>query len=356
MHLNLRCQFMARAAQAKGGDIGWKKVVTTRAVEIVERNDVEAPMAFVFKEQMQKTPHYLRYDHAAGALFLRHAKGNRVEARNEHFSYDWDHPTQWMTKRSEEKFVEIFGPDSMIGFHVGFQSFHASELDGLHDVNESDLVAAEKLLAECMADFIAADGWLWKKVPEPVFHLYRNNVGWKTTLSFNPDPRIGSDRRHFHFGLHQYEEMLDWKARLSELTDRPGTADEFTSMDLYEASVDGYAIDLEFALVDLVQHFSTTSRSIGPGQHGILSLPEMPLPVLDAFCRARRILEVPRAERDEGANAEAVELLEAIPDIVEAHPDYRNLFAKPSENAFQIEKWHSRPISIVPVFGQGLAP
>jgi hypothetical protein len=350
VQLNLRCQFMARAASTAGGDIGWKKVVTTRLVEIAERSDAEAPLAFVFREQMQRTPHYLRFDHAAGGLFLRYAKGNRVESRNDNFSYHWDYPTQRMTERTEEKFTEIFGPEA------NFHRVPAHELDGFLSINERDLAAAERLLDECMADFIAADGWLWKKVPEPVFHLYRTNKGWKTTLSTFPDPRLGSDRRHFHFGLHHYEEMLDWKARLSELTGSPATIDEFAAMDVYEATVDGYPIDIEFALLDLVEHFASTSRSIAPGQEAILSLPTMPLQVLDVFFRARRILEIPREQRDDGVNAAAVDLLESIPDIIEAHPDYRVLFAKPSENALHIEKWHARPISLVPLFDQRYAP
>jgi hypothetical protein len=341
---------MTRAALSKQGDVAWRKVVASRDVDITERGDAAAPMAFVFKEEMQKTPHYLRYDHAAGALFLRHAKANLIEARNEKFEYDWDYPTYSMSKRTEDKFHEIFGEG------VNYYAAHRPEFDGLHKVNEVDIVAADRLLGECMSDFIAVDGWLWKKVPEPVFHLYRTNKGWKTTLSFDPDPRLGSDRRHFHFGLHQYEEMLDWKARLSEMTNRHGTVDEFTAMDVYEASIDGYAIDLEFALVDLVNHFSETSRSIRPGQGGILSLPEMPLPILDAFCRARRILEIPRGERDDAILAEAIDLLEAVPGLVEDHPEYGVLFAKPSENAFQIEKWHARPISLVPVLDQRRTP
>ncbi|MCS4088884.1 hypothetical protein [Rhizobium sp. BK176] len=223
-------------------------------------------------------------------------------------------------------------------------------------MNEADLALAEKMLAECMSNFIAADGWLWKKVNEPVFHLYRTNKGWKTTISTFPDPRIGSDRRHFHFGLHQYEEMLGWKARLTEVTGSPSTVDEFTAMDVYETTVDGYPIDIEFALLDLVEHFDRTSRSIAPGNEGILSLTTMPLPILDVFMRARRILEIPRQERDDEVHSAAVEMLESIPALIEAHPDYRVLFAKPSENAFQIEKWHARPISLVPTLSQRHEP
>lgn len=351
MHLNLRFHFMARAALRKGAEIEWKKFAATKGVDVVERNDAEAPMAFVFKEQMQKTPHYLRWDYKAGALFLRHAKCNRVEARNEHFPYDLDYPTRGMTKWNERRYAEAFKTEgNQFNFHT------AIELDSLHSVNEADLALAHKMLGECMSDFIAADGWLWKKVPEPVFHLYRTNKGWKTTLSTSPDPRLGSDRRHFHFGLHQYEEMLDWKARLTELTGSPATIDEFTAMDIYEATVDGYPIDIEFALLDLVEHFDTTSRSIAPGNERILSLPTMPMPVLDVFFRARRILEIPRDQRDDDVHAAAIELLESIPEVIAAHPDYNVLFAKPSETAFQIEKWHARPISLVPVLGQRHAP
>lgn len=341
MLLNLRYQFMARAKN-QFGESKFQKVVATREVDVVERSDAQAPMAFVFKEQMQKSAHYLRYEHSTGGLFLRHAKGNRVEARNETFEHDWSYPTYPMNKLRRERFDGIYGG--------GAEYFRAPEyeLAALREVNRSDLEAADKAFDDCMSNFIAADGWLWRRVPEPTFHLYRVNQGWKTTLSFAPDPRVGSDRRHFHFGLHQYDEMMDWKARLTEMTDRRATDDEFTAMDVYEASIDGYAIDLEFALVDLVQRFSETSRMIAPGRGAILSMPEMPLPVLDAFVRARRILEIPRDDRDEDVHAETVAVLESIPEIVAAHPDYGVLFAKPSENAFQVEKWHSRPISIVP--------
>lgn len=326
------------------------KVVDTKEVEIAERSDAQAPMAFVFKEQMQKTANYLRYDHSTGNLFLRHAKGQRMEARNASFEHDRDYPTYPMNKKRRQRFDEMFN---------GEREYYRTpeyELDSLRDVNKADLDAAEREFEECVSNFIAADGWLWKRVPEPVFHLYRVNQGWKTVLSFHPDPRIGSDRRHFHFGLHQYDEMMDWKARLADMTRRPATDDEFTSMDIYEASVDGYAIDLEFALDDLVQHFSETSRAIPPGQGRILSLPEMPLQVLETFTQARRILEIPRQERDDNVHVAAVSLLESIPEIIAAHPDYGMLFAKPSENAFQIEKWHSRPISIVPVLNSIPSP
>lgn len=349
MRLDLRYQFMARALD-RHGERQYFKVVHGKEVEIAERSDAQAPMAFVFKEQMQKTAHYFRYDHSAGSLFLRHVKGNRVEARNEAFEHDRDYPTYSMNCQRRERFDEIFEGE---GEYYRTPEY---ELASLRDVNRADLDAAEKAFEDCLSNFIAADGWLWKRVPEPVFHLYRTNHGWKTVLSTHPDPRIGSDRRHFHFGLHQYEEMLDWKARLSEMTNRPGTADEFTSMDVYEAGIDGYAIDLEFALADLVQHFSETSRAIPPGRGGILSLPEMPLPVLDTFMRARRILDIPRSERHEDVHAAAVSLLESIPEIIGAYPDYGMLFAKPSENAFQIEKWHSRPILIVPVLSSAPAP
>lgn len=349
MRLNLRYQFMARAIDEYGVR-QHLKVVDTKEVEIAERSEAQAPMAFVFKEQMQKTAHYLRYDHSAGSLFLRHAKANRLEARSASFEHDRDYPTYSMSYKRRERFDEMF---------KGEREYYRNpeyELASLRDVNKADLDAAEKAFEDCLSNFIAADGWLWKRVPEPVFHLYRVNQGWKTVLSSYPDPRIGSDRRHFHFGLHQYDEMMDWKARLTEMTQRPATDDEFTSMDIYEASVDGYAIDLEFALADLVQHFSETSRAIPPGRGGILSLPEMPLPVLDTFMRARRILEIPRSERNEDVHAATVSLLESIPEIVAAYPDYGMLFAKPSENAFQIEKWHSRPISIVPVLNSNPSP
>ncbi|MCV9964563.1 hypothetical protein OIU34_21985 [Pararhizobium sp. BT-229] len=342
MRLSLRYQFMARAKN-QFGEHKYQKVVGTREVDVAERSDAQAPMAFVFKEQMQKTAHYLRYDHSTGGLFLRHAKGNRVEARYETFEHDRDYPTYPMNKKLRERFSEIFGGEE------SYYRSHEYELSALKEIDKSDLDAADKAFDDCLSNFIAADGWLWRRVPEPVFHLYRVNHGWKTTLSFHPDPRVCSDRRHFHFGLHQYDEMIDWKARLTEITERPATDDEFTSMGVYEASIDGYAIDLEFALVDLVQRFSETSRMIAPGQGGILSMPAMPLPVLDAFVRARRVLEIPREARDEDVHAETVALLESIPDIIEAHPGYGVLFAKPSENAFQTEKWHSRPISIVPV-------
>ncbi|MDW9481129.1 hypothetical protein GOB57_21015 [Sinorhizobium meliloti] len=355
MLLNLRYQFMARAALTPNagrefGVFGYRKVVNTRQVEIAERTDAQAPMAFVFKEQMQKTPHFIRYDQASGGLFLRHAKGNRMEARSEKFEFDWAYPTYPMSRVRRDRFLEIFGE--------GQDYFRTQEyeLSSLHDVNKADLGAADKAFDDCMSSFIATDGWLWKRVQEPVFHLYRTNDGWKTTLSFNPDPRVVSDRRHFHFGLHQYEEMLDWKAHLSDMTNRPGTVDEFTAMGVYEATVDGYPIDLEFALVDLVERFSATSRAIRPGQDRILSLPEMPLPVLDAFMRARLILEIPRQERDDSVHAATVSLLESIPEIIAAYPDYGMLFAKPSENAFHMEKWHSRPISIVPVLNSMPSP
>jgi hypothetical protein len=355
MRLNLRYQFMARALDPYG-ERQFLKVVDTKATEIVERSDAQAPMAFVFKEQMQKTPHYLRYDYATGDLFLRHAKGNRIEARNASIEarnasieHDQEYPTYAMSKKRRERFEEVFDGD--------YIRTPEHEFSSLRDVNKADMDAAEKALEECMSNFIASDGWLWKRVPEPVFHLYRVNQGWKTTLSFQPDPRIGSDRRHFHFGLQQYDEMLDWKARVAEITQRPATDDEFTAMDVYEANVDGYAIDLEFALADLVARFSETSRAMRPGEwRTFLSLPEMPLPILDAFMRARRILEMPRGERDDNVHASAASLLESIPDIIAADPDYGVLFAKPSENAFQIEKWHSRPISIVPVLSSRPSP
>ncbi|MCS4088885.1 hypothetical protein [Rhizobium sp. BK176] len=110
MHLNLRYHFMARAALRPGGETGWQKFAATKGVEIAERSDAEAPMAFVFKEQMQKTPHYLRYDHRAGALFLRHSKANRVEARNDSFQYDLDYPTRGMRKWNEERYAPRSGP------------------------------------------------------------------------------------------------------------------------------------------------------------------------------------------------------------------------------------------------------
>jgi hypothetical protein len=255
-----------------------------------------------------------------------------------------------MNKARKDRYEEIFG--SEYGYHDG-PEFELPDLEG---VNSSDLDTANKAFDNCISQFVAADGWLWKRVQEPTFHLYRVNQGWKTTLSFAPNAKVGSDRRHFHFGLNQYNEMINWKARLSELTDRSASDDEFTAMDVYEPSIDGYALDLEFALVDLVERFSATSREIKSRPEDVFSLPEMPLPVIDAFVRARRILEIPREERGEDVHASTVALLESIPEIIKAYPRYNVLFAKTSENAFHVDKWHSRPISIVPILSTGPTP
>jgi hypothetical protein len=346
MLLNLRYQFMAKAALTANADRAevrtWRKVVSTRPAEIAERTDAQAPMAFVFKEQAQKTAHFIRYDVASGGLFLRQAKGNRMEARNETFESDLNYPTAAMNKARRERYYELFETEE------NYFRVPEYELSSLYTVDKTDIEAADRAFDACVASYISADGWLWRKVPEPVFHLYRTNEGWKTTLSFHPDPRLGSDRRHFHFGLHQYEEMLNWKAHLANLTQRHGTVDEFTSMDVIETSLDGYAIDLEFAMLDLVERFSASARSLPVDKRDLVDLPSMPLSVLDAFVRARRILEIPREQRDENVHADAVALLDSVEEIIMEHLDYVYLFAKPSENAFQMEKWHARPISLVP--------
>jgi hypothetical protein len=350
MRLHLKYHFMARAPLH--GVTAYRKIVAERQVEVAMRSDAQAPMAFVFKEQMQKMAHFYRFDQASGALFKRHMKAHAIDARNGDKHFSPDYPTYITERMRHDRFAEIFGEE------VAYYSVPEYELTSLRDVNAADIAAADRVFDDCVSEFIGTDdGWVWRKVEEPVFHLYRTNHGWKTVLYSSPDPRIGSDRRHFHFGLGQYEEMLDWKEKLAELTGRAATEDEFTSMDVYEATRDGYAIDVEFALLDLIEHFDRTSRSIAPGNERILSLPSMPLPVLEVFVRARRILEIPREDRGDDIHAAAVELLESIPEIIEAHHDYKVLFAKPSENAYQIEKWHARPISLlVPALDRRFSP
>lgn len=347
MQIELPHIFLVRASLVKGRKIDWRKVEARSIADFPERDDATAPMAFVFHRQREQTPLSIRYDHAKKGLFARKFK---IKLMKEYLSSSKNDalslliPTIEINRDTNRRVHDMVSEG---GMHWESPWYSLSELD---DINQKDLRIAQAEFTNSMSNFIAADGWLWERIAEPMFRVYRSNEGWRTELSTQPEPRSGSDRRHFHFGLHQYQEMLDWKARMGEATNRPVSRDEFTSMGVYEPTADGYDLDLDFALLDMVSRFSPTSRAVPPDAYELLSLPNMPLPVLNAFSKARHILSVPIDERGSRMNADIVELLESIPEILEAHPEYRAVFAKPAENAFHIEKWNERPISLGPSF------
>lgn len=340
MQLEFTHTFAVRAAFAKGDAVHWKVVRLQREATFLERDDTSAPIAFVFRQERERTPYLIRYDRGYDGLYLRHAKVSAIEAK-----YD-AHPRDFLDKKAFVK-INALASNGQLP-NEGSQLLR--RLPDLHSANQDDLREAEADLRDVEANFIVADGWFWRRVPEPTFQVYRTNEGWKTILSFGNTARLGVDRRHFHFGLHQYEEMLDWKTRLSALTGRPSTEDDFEHRGVYEPKVDGYVLDLEYALQDIFKRFSKQSDEARVSADDRFEFLRLPMPVLDVLYKARRLLDMPGEERSEQTYADIVELLESIPEVLEAHPQYQDVFAKPSEIALQIEKWQARPISLLPAF------
>jgi len=343
MEVELSYLALVRAALERGGPVIPVRAVIREKVRLRDGSDRQTPLAFEFRREPERSPSRLRMDVRTGQLFLRSCTTGSAE-RSEGHEYDSGYPAYgWnseVTRRAEA--VSAAG----LGHGLVYQ------LRDLHSVREDDVERERRGAVAAMDGWFVCDKALWKAVPEPLFHVYRTNEGWKTALSFDHSgsragsARVGSDRRHFHFALSQYEEMVEWKDRLCEMTGRRGTVDEFRAHQVYEPRLDGYHFDLRFALDDIAYRYRRFVEFPGGGGTAA-DLFSLPMPVFDVLAEVRRLHAVPIGDYDEAICGQIAELIGRIEDVVAEFPEFAPVFAKPTENRLQVEKWNARPISLL---------
>lgn len=330
-------------------EVSWHKAITATEFDVPEGDNRRYPLAFSFQREAERSPTLIRLDQRSGRLFQRIGTLKGFDD-NQSMEYDERYPTKglaWTVSREAENLERQ-------GHVVNGGSRREVELDWLRNnkiVNKQDLEQGFKAFQECMKGWMFMDKYLWKAVPEPMFHVYRTNDGWKTALVPAPHAHPGRDRRHYHFGLGQYDELISWKGRLSAMTNRPSTRDAFEAYNVYEATRDGYRVDLEFVLEDILERFSKASEMAVTLRKAPMDFSKMPYPLFEMFARTRKLRNDAEVNWSDDIAADIVELIDDVADFVETNPQYAELFAKPKENALQQEKWHARPISVMATLG-----
>ena len=348
--LRLHHNMLVRArGKAADGPV-WVNAHALTAVDVAEGDDETTPMAFTFRRQPERKADLIRYEHSTGRLFLRVGTVKAAEGQELHWGVDYKYPTYYLNRAADERLRSLQAEGVKV---YGARYRESPELKDVVEPNRADVEKAYAELAECAAGWMVMDGYLWRAIPEPMFHVYRTNDGWKTALVTTPDGRIGSDRRHFHFGLGEYAELMSWKAHLSEITNRPSTEDEFVAHDVYAPSLDGYRVDLVFALDDIVSRFAKAADPIwGPGGKA-LDYVGMPMPLFELFSDTRKLRHEAEVNWTDDLASDIADHLEKVNAFVGENPFYKDLFAKPSETSWQLDRWNSRPVSLVGDFGRG---
>lgn len=335
-----------------GGVEQWVKASTETAVSFFEGTENSTPMAFTFRRQPERSPLKIRYDRDGNRLFMRMGTVKSILSTERAYC-DYRYPTYAIINANDRKAMMMHNSNERIGGHE-FGSM--CRLESLRSPNKHDVQEGYRAFEQCVSEWMIMEGCFWKAIPEPVFGVYRTNEGWKTVLSPTVDGRLGHDRKHFHFGLGQYEELISWKEHLAHVTQRPATEDEFVSMEVYEPHRDGYRIDLQFLLADVLTRFKKAEDPLWGIDGKALDYVSMPMPLLDLFHRTRTLEAAAHADWSDDLAASIVRLGEDISEFVSENPKYKALFAKPSENDMHLEKWFSRPIGLAVNIPNAMAP
>lgn len=327
----------------------WLIAHTTADFEVLQGDDVRTPLAMTFRREPERYPSKYRYDHVTGRLFEKVATMRTMLETTNH-NYDRKYPSVALNDAVYMRAKDMIAAGTPVnGAHRASTSV---DLSSLYDVNPADVKAGQEAAEKCMADWLIAEGAMWKVIPEPIFHVYRTNDGWKTALvpyheGSDVYGQLGRDRRHFHFGMGEYEELMTWKAHLSEVTHRPSTRDEFVAFDVYEPKVEGMPIDLKASVGDILARFEKACDLKHVQVRKPLDFISMPMPLLDLFHETRRLHEEAKTGWSDDLAGRIVAHLEGVAEFVAENPACKELFAKPSENAYHVERWHSRPISLM---------
>jgi hypothetical protein len=336
MQLELKYNLIVDAVSPGSPDRRPHLAVRTETFEVREFNSAQAPIAFRFRAQHRPQADEFRYDDESGLLYGRLGKLSNLAKFADNHGFNERYPT----------FPLQNGIYRSMAAGLIKHEHRATPFESLSRVDGDQAAHGRAKAEECVSGVAVVDGVMWRAVREPVFHVYRTNVGWKTELESDPSPRAGMDRRHFYFDLDHFEEMTEWKRYLSRVVGSAFTEDEFELGAAYVPRIDGYALDVEMAVRDLVERFSLFDPAKGEiAKKPVGRLDLLPLPLLEALVDARRYLAVPCEERTEAMHDAMIDLIERLPMLGEAC-GVNGLFAKERENAFHVEKWRNRPISL----------
>jgi hypothetical protein len=331
----------------------WHMLYARTPYEFPEGDDDRYPLAFSFRREPEKSPSLVRYDRETGQLYRR--VGTLTGFNDESTErYSDRYPTRALQRSVQRRVNELtLDGVTVLGGHIG----RCIDRDQMPErLDRDDIAVGFRDFDAAMAQWMFMDRHLWVAGPEPVFRVSHTNDGWKTELRQAPSGQLGRDRKHFHFGLGQYEELLGWKEKLAEMTGRPSTRDEFAAFNVYEPRMDGYRIDLEFVLDDIVERFANHGHHSNVKAVQALDLARMPHPLFDLFARTKYMRHEAYTDWSDNTAAAVVDLIDEIAAFVQENPQYAGLFAKPKENALHQEKWHARPISVMAALGFLNAP
>lgn len=225
-----------------------------------------------------------------------------------------------------------------------------------------DIVEWEGYFDDFLENLVFVDGVIWRRAPEPLVVVYRNNVGWNTGLT--SECGLGQDLYRFHFPLDRWSDAEALCRSLAEKSDRPAHAGKLFHDPLWVSTLNTDMLDIDMLAqrVEDTINRSTNNKATRTvnGRHISKIVPHMqwrdfPTDLFEAYVGLRRYLEIPRNEIDDSATGSAVEHIEAIISLAEQH-DLNWLVSQPAAVLTHIEKWHSRPIELAVGTNPGLQP
>lgn len=325
-------------------------------VDVAEADDASLPVAFTFKRQHRSGKYVYRIDEETGRLFTPVRKLEHFHPVDVGF-YGADHPQRPLWEAYSDRCDELRARPGATVFFPARDPLSSDYFRGryrlseVENVNQGDVDHWRGEFRRNVDSLRIIKDWIWATVPEPYFHLYRTQIGWKVELESEPwSHRISSPG--YFFSLDRFEEMTAWQAYLAELTGSPASADLLEMTGRFEPSGDGYALDADLLLRDAMRGFES---ALDLGNNTAVPLASIPQEALELYVRMGRLAAVAPADRSDDQRTEIVALVAEVYELSRLAL-FSRAFPKEWARPLHAEKWAGRPISLMDEMFPSISP
>lgn len=359
MFFNIIYPAMLKADSPTGRQ--WVRTHLEGAFEIEEADESALPLAFAFTPEGDRNPLTYRVSEEDEGFFrgigpVEKALARPRESKSSPGQPDWSsavrrlHPSfdhcdritkeLWATK---EDFV-----------------WHPADGDRpalLRGVSATGLREAEDAFRDTLSDYRLVKGVLYRRTPEPVFSVYRNNTSWKTVLSWGR-ANVTSESA-FHFPVTEFDRMTAFKRMMAEREGCRATDDIFEHSIPFKSKIDAFRTDVDSIVRLTAYKFVRWVSEVVEGgriRHKTDGLRDLPLPLLENYVELRRFMEAAPESKSLDDYDRIVTLMEELP-LLAAQNGIHHGFKPGKSERLHFEKWRYRrsdDIDLSPLLG--LAP